>query len=137
MGAHDPVCSMHKELCGRSCLVVCMYACVYVYVCVRVTKKHQFTHLLVKYLCEKGAYCSLIHFIYVTRLRCLQDVQRVLLYQSYGQHAISCYFIYTMPPHGSCRSCSFGRMLVAILLLLLLLFELHSTANQYKRQSKA
>ena len=35
-----------------------MFVCV---VCV--TKKHLFTHLLVKLLCEKDAYCLLIHFI--------------------------------------------------------------------------
>ena len=59
------------------CVCICM--CYVYHLCVRVTQKHLFTHLLVKYLCEKGAYCSPIH-LYVTILRCLQDVQRVLLY---------------------------------------------------------
>ena len=56
-----------KELCIWSCLFVCVC-----YMCMCVTKKHLFTHLPVKCLCEKGAYCSFIYII--CRQRCLLDL---------------------------------------------------------------
>ena len=51
--------SIHKGLCVWSHLFVCVF----------VTYKCLLTHLLVKYLCEKGAYCLLIH-LNVTRDVC-------------------------------------------------------------------
>ena len=42
---------------GRICL------CVYVCVCVCVTKKNTYLHAYQSNVCEKDAYCSLIHFM--------------------------------------------------------------------------
>ena len=42
---------------------VCVYMCVCVCVCVCVTKKNTYLHAYQSNVCEKDAYCSLIHFM--------------------------------------------------------------------------
>ena len=68
--------NVFSETIEFSSFTLCAYAqrfmCLVMYVCVCVTKKHLFTHLSVKCLYEKYAYCSLIHFI--CHQRCLLDL---------------------------------------------------------------